>query len=105
MLWCTNASCLDVESLCGSSIGARGSGLAITNIEVDDSDYGADHSEDKEHKEQGSCVEREGRVILVPYSVLCLVVDHLVQVHGHQIIVFLLGLSFLQLILAKILFL
>ena len=83
VLGCTDASCFDGESLRGRSIGTLGPGLSKADVEIDDPDDEADQREDDEHEKQGFSVERERGVILIPYSVLGLVVDHLIQVHGH----------------------
>ena len=102
VLGCTDASCLDVKSLCGPSVGAFGPGLSIANVEVDDPDDEANQSEDDEHEKQCFCVERERGVLFIPHPVLGLVVDHLIQVHGHKIIVVLLCFPLFQFILAVI---
>ena len=60
VLGCTDASCFDVESLRGSSVGTLGPGLSKADVEVDDPDDEADHHEDDKHHEQSLRVEREG---------------------------------------------
>ena len=59
VLGCTDASCLDVESSCGPSVGTLGPGLSKADEEVDDPDDEADHHEEDEHEEQSLRVERE----------------------------------------------
>ena len=59
VLGCADASCLDVESSRGPSVGTLGPCLTKADEEVDDSDDEADHHEDDEHEEQSFCVERE----------------------------------------------
>ena len=51
VLGCTDASCFDVESLRGPSIGTLGPGLSKADVEIDDPDDEADHREDDEHEE------------------------------------------------------
>ena len=105
VLWSADSSCLDVESLCGPGIGALGPGLAKADVEVNDSYNAADDGEDDEDEEKSFRVERERGVVFIPNSVFGLVVDHFVQVHGHQIVVLLLGFSLFQLILTIVFFL